>query len=291
MAIIQLVKYLLSIPREDLVIAYHERYYTRWINAVQRIKKWDLIWEVEEIYCLVKKAKEDADKEINGLRKIKNCHYILATELLKDLFGDDAIVCNGVYDPLAERKENRFDDGRIHVIYGGTLNKSKGGAAAAAAAAEFLDEKYHVHICGFGSEEQVAEIKQIIEKVDEKAKAKVSFEGLLSGKDYSDFLQKCDIGLSTQNPDAAYNQTSFPSKILEYMRNGVKVVSVRIPAVETAKCSKYITFYDEQSPQAIAEAIKEAADKTMDSRNALTHMHIEFKHDLEELIRKINDGN
>ena len=48
------------------------------------------------------------------------------------------------------------------------------------------------------------------------------------------FIQKCQIGLCTQNIDAAFNTTSFPSKILSYMSNGLEVVGVNIAAIKNS---------------------------------------------------------
>ena len=87
-------------------------------------------------------------------------------------------------------------------------------------------------------------------------KAKITYDGLLSGEEYIKFIQSCDIGLSTQNPNGKYNDTSFPSKILSYMANGLRVVSVRIPVVEESGIGKCVCYYDEQTPENIAKAIK-----------------------------------
>ena len=84
----------------------------------------------------------------------------------------------------------------------------------------------------------------------------MSYDGLLSGEDYIRFIQSCDIGLSTQNPDAAFNATSFPSKILSYMANGLRVVSIRIPAIEQSAVGDMLIYYDKQTPQEIARAIR-----------------------------------
>ena len=113
-----------------------------------------------------------------------------------------------------------------------------------------------MHILGFGSDDEIKMMKDKIEEVNAKSEATVTYDGLLSGAEYTKFLQSCDIGLSTQNPDAAFNATSFPSKILSYMANGLRVVTIRIPAISDSGVGSSVYYYDTQTPQNIAEAIK-----------------------------------
>jgi glycosyltransferase involved in cell wall biosynthesis len=191
---------------------------------------------------------------------------------------------HGTYKAEQDRGE-RFEDDLIHVVYAGTFDPRKGGVAAAIAAAEFLPANYHVHILGFGSEPDTQTIKNAVTEVAEKSKAKITFEGLLSGEDYIRFLQKCHIGLSTQNPEADFNATSFPSKILSYMANGLNVVSVRIPAVETSAVADLINFYDEQTPEQIAATILQVnLNSNADSRLALSELNEKFEFQLKMLL-------
>ena len=105
-----------------------------------------------------------------------------------------------------------------------------------------------------------------------------------TGKEYSNFISKCDIGLSSQNPDGVYNNTSFPSKILSYMCNGLKVVSVRIPVVETSDVKDGIWFYETGDPKKLAEAIKEAVKSDVDPRNMIEELNVKFEKSLRELL-------
>ncbi len=112
-----------------------------------------------------------------------------------------------------------------------------------------------MHIIGFGSEKQVLEIEKLIKSTSKKCTCKLTYDGLKNGKDYIDFIKNCNIGLSTQNPDASFNDTSFPSKILSYMCNGLSVVSADIPVISNSVIGKYIAFYKNQDPKEIADAI------------------------------------
>lgn len=288
-AILQLIFYLVRIPRKDTVLVYHERFYTRWVNLIHGLKRWELVYEIEEIYTMVHgNLKKEVDKEIAGLRSGgSDMGYILATDLLKKYFQGEAVICNGAYHPIYFDSEKcEKTEGKIHVVYGGTLNQTKGGAAAAAAAAAYLPDRYHVHILGFGSNEQIAAIKELVNRINSKSKATVTYDGVLQGSAYRDFLQGCDIGLSAQNPGLAYNDTSFPSKVLEYLRNGLNVVSIDIPAVRQSAVSPLITFYENQTPEELSRAIQKAElHSAGEIKGTLDELHLNFKMDLAGLLK------
>jgi hypothetical protein len=145
-----------------------------------------------------------------------------------------------------------------------------------------------MHILGFGTDEDVVNIKNSINNIGDIIKCKLTYEGLYKGKKYTEFIQKCQIGLSTQNPLASYNNTSFPSKILSYMANGLRVVSIKIPVVEQSQVSKLITYYDNQNAKEIANAIlKVNIYEEYDSRRYIKELDLKFKNDLIRLIQSI----
>ena len=129
-------------------------------------------------------------------------------------------------------------------------------------------------------------MKKHILEIDEKSKAHVSYDGLLSGEEYIRFIQSCDIGLSTQNPDAAFNATSFPSKILSYLSNGLRVVSIRIPAIEGSDVGDKLFYYDEQTPKQIADAILSVdMAQAYDSRSDIVDLSNKFQNELMLMMK------
>jgi hypothetical protein len=97
------------------------------------------------------------------------------------------------------------------VVYSGTTNPRKGGINMAIDAAAYLPENYHVHILGTGDAETLQAMNQRIRDVQAKAACTVTYDGVLRDRVYTDFLHSCHIGLSTQNPEGDYNNSSFPS--------------------------------------------------------------------------------
>lgn len=277
--------YVLShINKNDVVLVYHSKEYMKSLAIAKKFKNFRMILEMEEIYADVLENKHQKPREMQFASLADS--FIFPTQLLNDVVNSadkPFAVIHGTYQAEPDRG-HRFDDGNIHVVYAGTLDPRKGGAVAAAAA-EFLPENYHVHVLGFGSEQQINDMKQLTQEISQKGKATATYDGLLSGEDYIRFIQACDIGLSTQNPDAAFNATSFPSKVLSYMANGLRVVSVRIKAVETSAVGDMITYYDEQTPESIAKAIMSVdMSQPYDSRMRIAELDEQFQRELKKLI-------
>lgn len=286
---LRLHRYLMRYVQDgDTVLAYHSLVLMRTVKRLKKRKKIRLLLETEEIYGDVTGNRACVRREL----RFFDCAdaYIFPTALLDEKINRErkpSVLIHGTYR-VEQRREERFDDGKIHCVYAGTLDPRKGGALAAAGAAQFLPETYHIHILGFGS---TAQKETLLAEIGKHGGKRVSFEGEKKGEEFVRFLQRCDIGLSTQNPDADFNATSFPSKILTYMANGLGVVSIRIPAVETSAVGSLVTYYDSQTPQCIAYAIMSAAERKRDNRNEINALHERFLGEMSELLHESNAEN
>ncbi|MBE5039336.1 glycosyltransferase [Ructibacterium gallinarum] len=279
---------ILHTETNEKVLVYHSVGYGNAVFWAKKLKKFKMILEVEEIYQNVQNLGFIKNKrEYRDFRLADG--YIFPTKLLNDLINVEHkpyAVIHGTYHVEPKRNVS-FQDNKIHVVYAGTFDSKKGGAAAAISAAKWLPENYHVHILGFGSEQEIQKIKDLVLETVPQTKAAISYDGLLAGEEYIQFIQKCHIGLSTQNPDASFNDTSFPSKILSYMANGLRVVTVRIPAIETSAIGKDVYYYEEQTPEKIAEAIlKIDFHDAYDGRKKIAVLDQQFCGDLKEIILK-----
>lgn len=284
-----LKKYLNStLAKNDVIIIYHSLYYYKLYKWIKKKLKSKIILEIEEIYSDVGKVRfVTREKEVKSFSYADA--YIFPTELLDKKINVENKPSTIIYGAYNDEKEcgQPFNDGRIHVVYAGTFDPRKGGVQAAAAA-EFLNGNYHVHILGFGAEHDKKQLLEIIESVSKKTECVVTFDGLKSGEDYIKFIQSCDIGLSTQNPDAEFNATSFPSKILSYMSNGLRVVSVRIPAIEQSAVGDYMYYYDKQTPKEIAKAIMQVdLNDGYNGRGIISELDEKFTKEIAELINEV----
>ncbi len=291
----QLFWHLLRQKKGAHILVYHSLGYMKTIALAKKIRKLRLILEVEEIYGDVIGNPKVVKRELSFFRLADR--YIFPTQLLDEKINKEkkpSAIIHGTYQVEPDRKCNIFDDDlqsdgkrNIHCVYAGTFDPRKGGAAAAAAAAAFLPSNYHIHILGFGSEADTEAMKNKIEELSKHSSASVTYDGLLSGEEYIRFIQSCDIGLSTQNPDAAFNATSFPSKILSYMANGLRVVSIRIPAIENSAVGNCLYYYDRQTPEEIAKAIMAVnISDDYDGRKIISQLDERFQRELAALLEE-----
>jgi len=281
----QYEKYILdNLTPEDTLIVYHSVDYADFIVKAKKKIDFRLILEVEEIYADVNGKENERIKE-NKVFESADA-YIFPTKLLDDKLNVDkkpSIIIHGTYK-VEPQVVDKFNDGRVHIVYAGTFDPRKGGTVAAETA-RFLDENYHIHILGFGNKSDRDNLLNEINRTSKLSSCKITFDGLLSGSDYTKFIQRCHIGLSPQNPNASFNATSFPSKVLSYMANGLRVVCIRIPAIEKSAVGKYMFFYDEQTPIAVAQTIKNIDfTEHYDSRVKIENLNINFIGNLKNFL-------
>lgn len=279
---------LLRMKKTDTLIVYHSLYYMKTVSFAKKLRKFRVVLEAEEIYGDAVGNTTMSAKEIAFFQTADA--YIFPTQLLNEkvnLENKPYVLIHGTYK--AEKDRNcKFNDGKLHAVYAGTFDPRKGGCAAAAEAAAKLDSRYHIHIIGFGTKEDTQNLQKKIAEIAKTTACEISFDGLKSGEEYIRYMQSCDIGLSTQNPVGDYNDTSFPSKVLSYMANGLRVVSVRIPVLEKSAVNDLLYYYEAQTPENIAEAVK-AVDMHdgYDSRKVIEKLDRQFQRDLKGLLDSI----
>lgn len=278
--------YLLKNTKKDeKIVCYHSLAYYKVIIWAKKIKQFKLILELNEIYS-------DVINDFSSKRKLENSiirnadAYIIPTILLNEKYNKDCkpyIINHSTYEIVPQNTE-KFDDGKIHVVYAGTFDPNKGGCLAAEAAV-YLPSNFHLHILGFGSKQEVENIMRLVKEVQETSEAVVTYDGLLLGNEFVSFLQKCHIGLSTQDPNSTFNDTSFPSKLLTYLSNGLTVITIDIKAIKTSKISHCLNYYKKHDPETIANAIKKA--QIMDNRLCLLKLDEEFQYEIKEFLSNI----
>ncbi len=274
------------VRRGDTLWVYHSLGLMSVLRWLKRFKRFRLVLELEELYGDVRRSKRITRRELRFAR-IADAYIFPTLELNERVNqkGKPYAVAHGTYQTAPTPADRTMDDGRIHVVYGGTLDPRKGGVYAAINAARYLPENYHVHILGAGTPVHLETMKNCLEEVRATCVCTLTYDGVLRDRDYTDFLHRCHIGLCTQDPTGDFNATSFPSKILSYMACDLRVISARIPVVERSKVGTYLYYYDEQTPRAIAEAIQ-AVDLSAaySGKELLNRLDTDFLNDLSSLL-------
>lgn len=276
-----------NVKKDDIIVVYHSLANMKLVKYIKKNITDKIVYEVEEIYGDVINDEKAKTKE---LKAFKNASlYIFSNDYLNSIINTKQlpyVTCYGTYEIPTLYKES-FNDNLIHCLYAGTLAQNK-GALSAINVAKYLPNNYLIHILGFGSEKDIADIKNAVNEVNNSyGTTKVIYEGLKLNEEYLKFIQKCQIGLCTQNIDAAFNTTSFPSKILSYMSNGLEVVGVNIAAIKNSKVGQYIQFYNVPDEKEIANAILNInLNNKTNNVDVVKELDKEFKEDLKDMLVK-----
>lgn len=277
-----------KVKKDDIVVVYHSLANMKLVKYIKKNITDKIVYEVEEIYGDVI---NDEKTKIKELKTFKNASsYIFSNDYLNSIINTKQlpyVTCYGTYEIPTLYKE-AFNDNLIHCLYAGTLDRQKQGAAIAINTARYLPNNYIIHILGFGTSQDLSYTKNLIDEINKQyGVTKVIYEGVKLNEEYLKFIQKCQIGLSTQNMDASFNDTSFPSKILSYMSNGLEVVSANIGVVKNSKISQYIHFYEVQDEKEIANVILNInLNNKTNNVDVVKELDKEFKEDLKDMLVK-----
>lgn len=276
-----------NVKKDDIIVVYHSLANMKLVKYIKKNITDKIVYEVEEIYGDVINDEKTKTKELKAFKNASS--YIFSNDYLNSIINTKQlpyVTCYGTYEIPTLYKES-FNDNLIHCLYAGTLAQNK-GALNAINVAKYLPNNYLIHILGFGSEKDIADIKNAVNEVNNSyGTTKVIYEGLKLNEEYLKFIQKCQIGLCTQNIDAAFNTTSFPSKILSYMSNGLEVVGVNIATIKNSKVGQYIQFYNVPDEKEIANAILNInLNNKTNNVDVVKELDKEFKEDLKDMLVK-----
>ena len=278
---------LFFVKRHDIVWVYHSLALMAPLRFLKKIKRFRLILEVEELYGDVI-ASEKASAQEKAFVKLADAYIFPSKQLAELMAAEDkpSIISHGTYD-VTEEDLAGFGDGKIHVVYAGTLDPRM-GSHSVVEMAKLLDDRYHVHILGGGKPSEIEDLKNAVDCCQDGLACRLTYDGILKGEDYLTFMKKCHIGLCPHQLDAPFNLTAFPSKILSYMSNGLQVVSIRIPVIEESDIGAYMHYYDGNSTEDFARAVREITlEGSHDSRVVIRQLDKTFRKELSGILQTL----
>lgn len=267
---------LFKTKKNEKILLYHSPWLVLPVLWAKKIRRFQLVLEVEEIYADVSSLHPYFDALEFKIFKAADI-FLFSTELLAEKLanGKPNIVIYGSYATEEIALNSEIASHPIKLVYAGIIDSEKAGAFNAIEMAPFLNEDYEIRIIGFG---EVEKLMKRIEEINTFSKCKIFYDGMKSGPDYIAYCQECSIGLSTQTMSGAYLNTSFPSKILSYLGMGLPVVSCHIDCVSKSSISDLVSYYYQDTPQAIAEAVCHVPTRDKNYQiNRIKELHNEFK--------------
>jgi len=272
---------IMHVRRNEKIIVYHVQWLYLPIRWAKILIGFKLILEVEEIYGKVWKNKEILQIWEQKLLKLAD-YYIAVSEVLAEILGDKVkVIIYGNYSiPNIQIHSN--NNGKINVVYAGSIDHTKGGAYNAIKCVRFLPDNYMLHICGFGKKASVNELEQQISKINkELSRETCKYHGIIPDEQFSDFLQSCQIALNPQY-DGENMTTLFPSKIIKYLSHNLRVVSTRIKSIHESPFASLIVFSETDTPESIALAIMNIHfDEDYNSISLIRSLDVKFVNEIK----------
>lgn len=179
--------------------------------------------------------------------------YVFLTEAMKELFPPKPYA---VIEGFLPTETFDFTNVRIPktILYTGTLGRAFGIKTLLDAFGLISDPEYQLWICGSGAMEQ--EIRQAAEK-----DPRIQFKGFLPKKEIARLQTQCDVLINPRTDEGEYTRYSFPSKTMEYLLSGSKVVMYRLAGVGE-EYYQFIRVIDDTDAATMAQAVIDACNDT-----------------------------
>lgn len=175
--------------------------------------------------------------------------YIFLTEAMKKLFPSKPSTVLEGFLPCSE-----FDYQKRRVpktvLYTGSLNREFGLGTLLEAFCSISDPEARLWICGAGDMESA--VKAALEK-----DPRIQFKGFLPKHEITALQTQCDVLINPRPAEGEYTHYSFPSKTMEYLLSGSKVLMYRLPGIGE-EYYRYIRAIEEEGSNAMAAAIQKA---------------------------------
>lgn len=235
------IRFILKNKNEgDKLIIYHSLSFSKYYKQLLfSFGKNNTIIHVAELYSEAGDVSCSTENEIKLLSNFSK-YIFMSDELSRRIVASDKtkkkVMLYGAYRPI-NSSVKRKNDSLIHVVYSGTSSRVKGGLFTALNASMHLPSNFVFHIYCRADDGLLAEMK----------KYNVIYEGYVEQQKLNDSISNFDIGLATQNPNLSFNNSSFPSKIANYLSCGLNVVSSKSKSVLESPFSNCVFYYDEDN--------------------------------------------
>ena len=197
------------------------------------------------------KDKTEAEKKMQMANDADS--FVFLTEAMKDLFDPKPYAVIEGFLPYCEFD---YTNKRIPktVLYTGSLNRAYGFGTLLEAFSMIKDPDAQLWICGAGDMEGA--VKEAAQKDD-----RIQYKGFLPKSEIAALQTQCDVLINPRTDEGEYTKYSFPSKTMEYLLSGSKVVMYRLGGIG-GEYYRFIRTIDTPGPEAMAQALVDAWEDT-----------------------------
>lgn len=255
-----LFRYLFSVLRKtDTLLVYHAQLFSVPVRLAKALRRFRLILEIEEIFYREARTPKEVKRKKTECALLGAADgYLAVNETIQAEYcgGKPSVISYGAYTVPPEYAD-RPDDGKIHLVYAGIINATH-GSHTAVKAMEHLDDRYRLHIYGFGLQRELDALRHMITQANARfGTERIVFHGQKGGRAFDEGLQRCHIGLNfniTLGPQSG--TYAFPSKIPSYLGHGLDVLTYRIGSVTNSELNGCVQYFEVQTPEAVARAVE-----------------------------------
>lgn len=192
---------------------------------------------------------------LEAKRKFKYSNYadsfVFLTEKTKELFNPKPYTVIEGFLPYTEFDYSNTRQPKT-ILYTGGLNSLFGIRLLVEAFQSIKDDDYELWICGTGDDKPFVEQKA-------KEDNRIKYFGFVPKSKVAELQTKCDVLINPRDNKGLYTEYSFPSKTMEYLLSGSKVVMYKLGGVGD-EYYDYIYKIDGYGAEAIARAIVTACN-------------------------------
>lgn len=289
-----------NVKSNDIILAYHSLSYMAVLKFIKLLKKIKLVLELNDLYAL----HYESLKKIERLKK-KECSFfslpdsfLFASPYMNELltYKRPSIISYGSYQVVKEEKVLSENIETINIVYTGVIENLRKAAILVANTAIFLPKNYIIHIAGYGTKQNINDLKELIHNINnQKGYEAIVFHGLLLGSKLNRLLSNCLICINChtyKNEDIWKSKFSFPSKIPFNMGHDLYLVSHDMDIISKSPFAKYTTFFSNFNPEEVANAIVTCSaslkkQKDGSPKQLIKKLDDEFVNDIKKLFNQL----
>lgn len=283
---LQLIVYaLFKTKKTDTILIYHDYGLSFIYKLMCFLGGAHFVYVTAEIFSAVyNRGAKKIEQEIGHLKGANS--YVFINNLLPEIFNVKTYaVCYGNYT-YARQEVERFNDGLIHAVYAGKISSIISDAFLAVECANFCNNNIHIHILGYGNQDDIALLKQRVTEINSQRGFNViSYDGCLSGDDYEVFLSRCQVGLCPRVLTAELAQYCFPSKTMVYLTHGLIPICPNIPVFNRCDFANSLVLVDNISPESLADSLNRLSVVDFNPQAVVESLDTSFKNSLESIIK------